>query len=76
MRFWGFLIVEISSNVSNVRIRQANNLTRIAGIGENFLISRKAGIEDDFSAAPGDCSRGPSVENFSIFKRQNSGSRR
>jgi hypothetical protein len=40
-----------------VRIRQADNLPGVAGVGENFLISGEAGVENDFAAAARDRAR-------------------
>ena len=46
-----FLILEVCAYVSNVRIRQANDLAGITGIGENFLVTREAGVKNDLAAA-------------------------
>ena len=51
-------------------ISQANNLSGIAGVGENFLVTGKAGIENDFASTPCLCSRGASFEYPSVFKRE------
>jgi hypothetical protein len=55
-----------------VRISQADNLARVTWIGENFLISGKAGIENDFAAAPRDRSRRAAIKNAPVFERKNS----
>jgi hypothetical protein len=55
-----------------VRIGQADNLARVARIGENFLITSEAGIENDFAATPCGCSRGAPMKNAPIFERKNS----
>jgi hypothetical protein len=47
----GFFVVEIGADIADVRIRQANDLAGVAGVGENFLITGEAGIENDFAAA-------------------------
>ncbi len=47
----GFLVVEICSDIADVRISEADDLAGITGIGENFLIAAMAGIENDFTAA-------------------------
>jgi hypothetical protein len=47
----GFLVLRICANIADVRVGEANHLPGIAGIGENFLITREAGIENDFPAA-------------------------
>jgi hypothetical protein len=66
------LIIDIRANVSNVRIRQADNLPRITRIGEDFLIAGEAGVENNFAAAPSDRSRGAPMKNAPVFERQNS----
>ena len=70
----GFLVVEIGADVSDVRIRQANDLTGIAGVGENFLVTGEAGIENDFAAAARDGARRAAVKNASVFQREDRGS--
>ena len=72
MRARRLFVIGIRSDVSNVRIRQADDLPRVARVGENFLIPGKAGIEDDFAAAPGDRSRGAPMKNAPVFERKNS----
>jgi hypothetical protein len=57
-----------------VRIRQANNLTGVAGIGENFLVTGEAGIENDFAAAARDGARRAAVKNAPVFQREDGGS--
>ncbi len=55
-------------------IGKADNLARIAGIGENFLITGEAGIENDFAAAARDGARGTAVKNAPVFQRERRGS--
>jgi len=72
VRAWRLLIIDIRSDVSNVRIGQADNLARVTRIGENFLISGEAGIENDFAAAPGDRSPCAALKYSPVFERKNS----
>ena len=65
-----FFIVEVRAHVSDVRIRQANNLSRIAGVGENFLVTGEAGIENDFAAAARDRARRAAVKDAPVFQRE------
>jgi hypothetical protein len=53
-----------------VRIRQADNLPRITRVGENFLVSRQAGVENDFSAAARDGSGRAAVKDAPVFERK------
>lgn len=66
------LIIGVRSDISNVRICQANDLSRVTRVRENFLISGEARVENDFAAAPGDGPRGAPVKNAPIFERKNS----
>ena len=69
-----FLVVEICADISDVRIRKANNLTGVARIGENFLISGEAGIENDFAAAARDRAGRTAVKYAPVFQRESGGS--
>jgi hypothetical protein len=53
-----------------VRIRQAHDLPGVAGIGENFLVTGEAGIENDFAAAARDRARSAPVKDASVFERE------
>ena len=72
MRACRLLVIDISPDVSNVRICQADNLSRITWIGKDFLVSGEAGIKNDFPAPPGDRSGGAAMKNAPIFERKNS----
>jgi len=64
-----FFIFEIRANVSDVRIREADALSGVARVGENFLISGKAGIENDFAAAASNGTAGAAVKEAAVFQR-------
>jgi hypothetical protein len=53
-----------------VRIGEADDLPGIAGIGENFLIAGKAGIENDFATTAGASTRGAAVKYSSVLERE------
>ncbi len=55
-------------------ISEADNLARIAGVSENFLITGEAGIENDFAAAARDGARGTAVKDAPVFQRERRGS--
>jgi hypothetical protein len=57
-----------------VRIRQADNLSGITGIGENFLVTGEAGIENNFSAAARNRARRAAVKDAPVFQREDRGS--
>lgn len=69
-----FLIVEISAHISNVRISQADNLARVAGVGENFLVSGQAGIKNDFTAAARNRAGRAAIKYAPVFQRECRGS--
>ena len=70
----GLLIFEVRAHVSDVRIRETNNLSGIAGVGENFLVTGEAGIENDFAAAARDRAGRAAVKDASVFQREDRGS--
>ena len=53
-----------------MRIRQADDLARVAGIGENFLIAGETGIENDFAATAAASARRASVKDSPVFERE------
>jgi hypothetical protein len=53
-----------------VRIGQTDDLPGIAGVGEDFLISGKAGIENDFAAAARDRACCAAVKDAPVFQRE------
>jgi hypothetical protein len=53
-----------------VRIRQADDLPGITGVGENFLITGEAGIENDFPAAARDGAGRAAVKYTPVFERE------
>jgi hypothetical protein len=57
-----------------MRVGQTDNLPGIAGIGENFLITGEAGIENNFSAAARDGAGGAAVKDAPVFQREGRGS--
>ena len=57
-----------------MRIRQADDLPGITGIGENFLVTGEAGIENDFAAAARDRARSAAVKYAPVFEREDCGS--
>jgi len=56
-----------------VGIRHADNLSGVTWIGENFLVSGEAGIENNFATAAGFGSRAAAAKNSPVFKRKRSG---
>jgi hypothetical protein len=48
-------------------------LSSVARVGENFLVSGEAGVENSFSATAGFCTRGASNKNPPVFQRKRGG---
>jgi len=65
-----FFIVEIRADIADVRIGEANNLPGITGVGENFLITGEAGIENDFAAAARDGASRAAVKYAPVFQSE------
>jgi hypothetical protein len=57
-----------------VRVSQADNLPGVTGIGENFLISGEAGIENDFAAPARDGAGRAAIKYAPVFQRECGGS--
>ena len=57
-----------------MRIRQADDLSGVAWVGENFLVSGEAGIENDFAAAARDRAGRAAVKYAPVFQRECGGS--
>jgi hypothetical protein len=66
----GFFVVKIGADISDVWICETNDLSGVAGICENFLITGEAGIENDFAAAAGDGARGTAVKYAPVFQSE------
>jgi hypothetical protein len=70
----GFLVVNIGAHVSNVRISKAHDLSGITGVGENFLVTGEAGIENDFAAPARNRAGRAAVKYAPVFQRECGGS--
>jgi hypothetical protein len=57
-----------------MRIGQADDLPGVAGVGENFLITGEAGVENDFAAAARDRACSAAVKDAPVFQRERRGS--
>jgi len=53
-----------------VRVGQTDDLPRIAGVGEDFLITGEAGIENDFAAAARDRARRAAIKDAPVLQRE------
>src|SRR5438093_12452102 len=70
----GFLVIDVGANISDVRIGQTDDLSGVAGVGENFLVTGEAGIENDFAAAARNRARRAAVKDAPVFQRECRGS--
>jgi hypothetical protein len=66
----GFFVIGIRAGVSDMRIGEADDLPGVTRVGENFLVTGEAGIENDFATAAGFRSGGTACENASVFERK------
>jgi hypothetical protein len=57
-----------------VRIGETDDLSGIAGVSENFLVTGEAGIENDFAAAARNRARRAAIKNAPVFQREDRGS--
>jgi hypothetical protein len=56
-----------------VWVGEADNLSGVAGIGEDFLISGETGIKNSFPAPAGFSARGAANKNSPVFQRKRGG---
>src|SRR5277367_3803318 len=71
VRLYGFIVIAIRTDISDVGIREANNLAGIAGVGENFLVTSEARIKNDFAAAARASAGRAAVKYSSVLEREN-----
>jgi hypothetical protein len=69
-----FFVIEVGADVSDVRVGQTDNLPGITGVGENFLVTGEAGVENNFSAAARDGAGGAAIKDAPVFQREGRGS--
>jgi hypothetical protein len=70
VRARSFLVIKVGANISNMGIREADNLSSVTGVGEYFLITGEAGIKNDFSAAARDGAGCAAVKYAPVFERE------
>ena len=70
VRLRRFFVIKVRADVPDVRISEADDLAGIAGIGENFLVTREAGVENNFSAAARTSAGRAAVKYSSVFQRE------
>ena len=56
-----------------MRIGQADDLASVAGIGENFLVTGEAGVENDFTTATRNGAGGAAVKYAPVFECEGGG---
>jgi hypothetical protein len=74
VRARGLFVFEIRADIANVRVSEADNLSGVTWVGENFLVTGEAGIENDFAAAARNGARGKAVKEAPVFQREGRGS--
>ena len=60
-------------DVSDLRVGHGDDLPRVGGIGQDFLVARHAGIEDDFADAEGLGTEGGASVDGSVGQGQQGG---
>jgi hypothetical protein len=70
VRLAGLFVVVIRADVADVRIRQRDDLPAITGIGEYFLVTRQAGVENNFAATTGASTRRAAAKDSAVFQRE------
>ena len=68
VRAFGLVVRGTGSVVADLGIGQDHDLPGIRGIGEDFLISRESGIEDNFAASLGGRTKTPALEDVPVLQ--------
>jgi hypothetical protein len=66
----GLFVVQIRADIPDVRVGQADDLPCVTRIGENFLITGEAGVENDFAAPARDRAGRAAVKDAPVFERK------
>ena len=64
----GLLVLGIGAGIADMRVGQGDNLSRVGGIGENFLVAAHGGIENDFTNRGALGTYRQTFENTAVFK--------
>ena len=64
-------VVKVGADIADVRVSQADDLTVVTRIGENFLVTGKAGVENNFAATAGAGTRRAPVKDSPVLEREN-----
>ena len=67
MNFVRFHVIAVGAGVADMWIRQGDDLAAIRWIGQDLLIARHRGIEDDFTDSLAFGTNGCAVKNRSIL---------
>lgn len=70
IRARGLDVLRIRADIADVGIRQADDLPGITGIGENFLVAGKAGVENNFAAVAGAGARRAPAKDSPVLERE------
>ena len=68
-------IGKVDTVIADLWIRHGYDLSRVAGIGENFEVALKRGVEAHLSRRRSTCSARAAVKHSAICQQQNSGER-
>src|ERR1700748_1140992 len=70
VRLCRLVVIAIRADISNVGIREAENLAGIAGVGKTFLVTGGVGIKTDSAAAGRGSSCRTAVKDSSVLERE------
>jgi hypothetical protein len=70
VHFGRFDVFGVDAVVADVRVRQRDDLTRVAGVGQDFLIAGHGGVEHHFTGRVAGGADGNTFENRSVCKGQ------
>ena len=70
----GLFVFKIGTDIPDVGIGKTDDLASVAGVGEDFLVTGEAGVENDLATAARDGARGAAVKDAAVFQREGRGS--
>ena len=68
VRTVGLVVGGAGSVIADLRIGQDHDLAGVGGVGEDFLISREGGVEDNFARSLGGRTKTPAFEDAAVFQ--------
>ena len=73
LNFFRLYVLCVDPVAANVGIGKGDQLTAVAGVSQNFLVTRHRGVEHHLSHCQAWCANRNALKNCTVCKRQNGG---